>query len=160
EGRFEITGRANILSPYDSQLRHEVDADLTTVRYPQAGIRIGDDRWGAIGVVYRGQTQLRLGIPTHLQGVLTLAGVDVPLLYELETHTVTGFLPQQVVFGATLSRIRNVHLNIDVTWMNWAAFESPTAETTAHLRAKPPPGAPIQLPSDLKPVEIVPLEFE
>src|SRR5262249_7057914 len=32
-GSFEVTGRAEVASPYDSQLRHEVNADLTAVRY-------------------------------------------------------------------------------------------------------------------------------
>src|SRR5262249_34427147 len=38
-GRFAISGQADILHPYDSQLRHEVDADLTSIRYPLLGAR-------------------------------------------------------------------------------------------------------------------------
>ena len=39
-GRLDISGGANVFRPDDSQLRHEVDADLTAVRYPQAGVRV------------------------------------------------------------------------------------------------------------------------
>ena len=42
-------GTADILNPYDSQLRHEVDADLTAVRYPQVGARVQIDGLGYLG---------------------------------------------------------------------------------------------------------------
>jgi long-chain fatty acid transport protein len=159
-GRFEISGTADVLSPYQSKLRHEVDADLTSIRYPQLGARVKLDGFGALGLVYRGQTKLSLALDARLQGAVDFAGIDVPLLYELEARTVAAFLPQQVVLGASFQRVENLHVNVDLVWVNWAAYESPTAQTNAHLEASPPPGTPVTLPKDPKPTVIVPLEFQ
>lgn len=158
-GRFEISGRADILAPYDSQLRHEVDADLTTIRYPQAGIRVLLGDLGAIGLVYRDQTQLELALEAHLDGSVTFAGIDVPLIYDLESRTVDAFLPRQVVLGLSFQRIQDLHVNVDVTFVNWAAYESPTAQTKAHLEAHPPEGTPLELPADPKPTRVIDPHF-
>lgn len=159
-GHFEISGTADVLNPYQSRLRHEVDADLTSIRYPQAGARVKLDGFGGLGLVYRGQTRLKLALDAHLQGVVDFAGIDVPLTYDLEARTVAAFLPQQIVLGASFQRVPGLHVNVDLVWVNWAAYESPTAQTKAHLDATPPPGTPITLPKDPKPTVIVALEFE
>jgi long-chain fatty acid transport protein len=158
-GQFSISGKADVLHPYDSQLRHEVDADLTTVRYPQVGLRWLLEGFGAVGLVYRGETKLKLSLDAHLQGAVNFAGIDVPLLYELESRTISAFLPQQVVLGFSFQRVRNLHVNVDLTWVNWAGYVSPTANTKAHLEAKPPPGLPVDLPDDPKPTKILPPAF-
>jgi long-chain fatty acid transport protein len=159
-GRFSIAGTANVLAPYESQLRHEVDADLTAIRYPQAGARVTLGDLGAIGLVYRGQSRLRLELDAHLGGNVDFAGVVVPLTYDLEAITVAGFLPQQVVLGASFAKVENLRVNVDLAWVNWAAYESPTARTTAHLAATVPAGASVTLPKDPKPTAVAPLAFE
>ena len=159
-GRFAISGRADVLSPYDSQLRHEVDADLTAIRYPQAGIRVLLGDLGAVALTYRGQSKLELALDARLQGIVEFAGIEIPLLYPLETATVAAFLPRQVVLGLSFQKIEHLRANLDLTFVNWAAYDSPTAKTFAHLEAQPPPGTPLQLPADPKPTVIVPLEFE
>lgn len=159
-GRFAISGRADLLTPEDSQLRHEVDADLTSVRYPQAGLRVQIGDLGKLALAYRGQSKLRLALEARLQGTLDFAGIDIPLLYDLETQTVAGFLPQQVVLGASFTRVRNLTVNVDVTWVDWGAYESPTARTAALLEAQPPPGTPVRLPGALRPVDVLDPGFE
>jgi long-chain fatty acid transport protein len=158
-GRFAISGQADVLHPYDSKLRHEVDADLTTVRYPQVGLRWLVDGFGAVGLVYRGETKLKLALDAELQGMVNFAGLEVPLLYELESRTISGFLPQQVVLGFSFQRVRNLHVNVDLTWVNWGGYESPTAKTKAHLEAKVPAGLPVDLPDDPKPTKVLPPAF-
>ncbi|WP_437563982.1 OmpP1/FadL family transporter [Sorangium sp. So ce542] len=159
-GRFSVTGRADALSPYDSALRHEVDADLTSIRYPQLGARVRAWDLGFVGIAYRGEAKLPLSIDARLQGVVDFAGIEVPLLYELESRTVDAFLPQQVVVGASFQRIRGLRVNLDVTWVNWSAYESPVARARAHLEASPPPEVPLDLPDDPRPTSVVPLRFE
>ena len=159
-GRFAISGRADLLTPDDSQLRHEVDADLTSVRYPQAGLRVQIGDLGKLALAYRGQSKLRLSLEARLQGTLDFAGIDIPLLYDLETRTVAGFLPQQVVLGAAFTRVRNLTVELDVAWVDWGAYESPTARTAARLEAQPPPGTPVQLPGALRPVDVLEPGFE
>ncbi len=158
-GRFSVTGRADALSPYDSALRHEVDADLTSIRYPQLGARVRAGALGFVGVVYRREAKLPLSIDARLRGIVDFAGIEVPLLYELESRTVDAFLPQQVVVGASFQRIEGLRVNLDVTWVNWSAYESPVARTRAHLEAAPPPDLPLDLPDDPRPTSVVPLRF-
>ncbi len=158
-GRFGIRGRADIAAPSDSQLEHEVDADLTAVRYPQAGIRLLLDGWGALGVTYRGQSNLNLNISAVLDGIVDAAGIEVPLLYELEAKTFAGFTPQQIAMGLSFTRIEDLSLNFDVTWVNWASYKSPTAELFARLQVDPPPGTPFEVPDAPQPIELIPPRF-
>src|SRR5437660_19881 len=67
-GNFAIRGSANVVAPFDSQLEHQVDADLTPVRYPLAGVRFLWPGWGALGVTYRGESKLDLHISATLDG--------------------------------------------------------------------------------------------
>ena len=158
-GRFEITGSADILHPYDSQLRHEVDADLASVRYPQVGARVLLDGFGAVGFTYRGQTKIQLSLDAHLAGTVGFAGINVPLLYDLSSRTANAFLPQQLVLGFSFSRVKNLKVNADFTFVNWGAYESPTALTTSNLDVKLPPGVPIALPPNPKPTSVIPPAF-
>jgi len=159
-GSFGIRGQADILSPYASKLQHEVDADLTAVRFPQFGLRVLLERWGAIGVVYRGQSNLDLQLDAHLEGTVDFAGIDIPLLYDLDTHTIASFTPRQVAIGLSFQRVERLHLNVDLTWVNWAAYESPTADIWARLQVEPPPGTPVELPDEPLPTKVVPPGFE
>ncbi|EYF07968.1 OmpP1/FadL family transporter [Chondromyces apiculatus] len=158
-GGFQVTGRASVLSPYESKLEHEVDADLTTIRYPQLGLRVKAGDLGFVGLTYRGEAQLPLSIDANLDGVIDFAGVEVPLAYALESRTIDGFLPQQVVLGLSFQRIERLKINVDLTWVNWSAYESPVARTRAHLAVETPPGLDIDLPEDPRPTVAIPLEF-
>ncbi|AKT40919.1 OmpP1/FadL family transporter [Chondromyces crocatus] len=158
-GGFKVKGRANVLSPYESKLTHEVDADLTTIRYPQLGVRARAGDLGFIGLTYRGQAQLPLAIDANLNGIVDFAGIEVPLAYELESRTIDGFLPQQLVLGLSFQRIQRLKINLDLTWVNWSAYESPVAKTRAHLDAETPPGLDIDLPDDPRPTVPIPLDF-
>ncbi|MFT3772074.1 MAG: hypothetical protein QM820_42250 [Minicystis sp.] len=158
-GRFEITGTADILAPYDSKLRHEVDADLASVRYPQVGARILIDGFGAVGLAYRGQTKIQLSLDAHLAGSVVFGNLSIPLLYDLSSRTANAFLPQQFVLGVSFSRVKNLKVNADFTFVNWAAYESPTAITSTDLQVQLPPGVPITLPPNPKPVTVIPPAF-
>lgn len=153
QGRFAISGDADILRPYNSQLRHEVDADLTSIRYPHLGVRIQLGDAGYLGIVYRGQTKLELSIDATLAGTAS----KTPLRYELSSRTIDAFLPQQIVLGASFQKIRRLKVNFDLTFVNWAAYESPTAQTKAHLELNLPS---LQLPADPKPTLVLAPQFE
>ncbi|MBK9263707.1 MAG: hypothetical protein IPM54_28375 [Polyangiaceae bacterium] len=159
-GRFGIRGEANVLRPHESQLEHEVDADLTSIRYPIAGVRFKLGSLGYLGVAYRGQTKLDLALEANLAGVVDFAGVDVPLTYALATRTIDAFQPQQVIAGFSFQMIKRLRANFDLGWVDWSAYESPTAKTTAHLEAELPPGVNIELPEDPKPIDVVPPAFQ
>lgn len=158
-GTFGIRGTAVLARPYESQLEHEVDADLTSTRYPQVGLRFKVLDWGFLGLVYRGETKLPLAIGATLKGTID-AGLEVPLTYTLQSRTVDAFLPQQVVLGVSFQKIKNLRANFDLTWVNWSRYESPTAQTSADLQVDLPPGLGIDLPGSTRPTKIVPPAFE
>lgn len=154
-GRFGIRGEADLASPFDSALEHEVDADLTAVRYPIIGVRVRKPSWGAVGVSFRGESQLDLSLAARLDGTVSLAGIDVPLLYELEARTFSSFTPRTVVASMSFQRVPGLHVNLDLAWVGWSSYESPVARIRASLDVVPPPGAPVRLPSS--PAPTVPL---
>jgi hypothetical protein len=158
-GTFGIRGEAVLARPYESKLEHEVDADLTSLRYPQVGARFKILDWGHVGVVYRGETKLQLSIGAKLSGTVQ-AGLSVPLQYVLESKTFDAFLPQQVVLGLSFKKIRNLRANLDLTWVNWSAYVSPTAQTSATLSVDLPPGLGLELPESTKPTKVIPPRFE
>lgn len=158
-GTFGIRGTAVLADPYESQLEHEVDADLTSTRYPQLGLRLKVWDYGFIGLVYRGETKLPLAIGATLKGTIN-AGLEVPLLYTLDSRTVDAFLPQQVVLGLSFQKIKNLRANFDLTWLNWARYESPTAQTSADLEVDIPPSFGLDLPGATRPTKVIPPAFE
>lgn len=158
-GSLDISGSANVLQPDDSQLRHEVDADLTAIRYPQAGIRVALSDRIAMAAVYRGEFQLGLDLGAHLSG--DISGLTTAL-YELQTHSVNNFLPQQAVLGGSWLVTRDVRASLDATWINWSAYVAPVAQLDVLLDIPPPAGgwpATITPPQTPAPTRIEPLRM-
>lgn len=146
-GRLDIGGAAEIFSPDDSRLRHEVDADLTAVRYPQAGARVALSERVALAAVYRGEFQLGLDLTAHLAG--DIQGLTTAL-YDLHTVSVNNFLPQQVVLGGSWHLARSLVTTFDATWIDWSAYVAPVARLDAKLDIPPPPSG---WPANIKPPE-------
>ncbi len=136
-GAFEITGTARLpgggVTVHDSQLRHEVDADLTAIRYPQAGVWWEVTEALTLGLAYRGEAKIDLEILAELDGIVD-AGIEVPASYELESLTINAFIPQQIAFGISVGTSENVHVNMDVAWVNWASYQSPVSRSNTVLQ--------------------------
>jgi long-chain fatty acid transport protein len=142
---LDITGSASIFRPDDSQLRHEVDADLTVQRYPEAGVRVALGERVAVAAVYRGQVKLGLDLSARLQG--ELSGLTTAL-YEVTTNSVNNFLPQQAVVGGSWLVLPRLRTTFDATWINWSAYVAPAASLDAHLDIPTPVGG---FPANLRP---------
>jgi len=158
-GQLNISGAANVLQPDESQLRHEVDADLTAIRYPQAGIRIVLSESAAIAAAYRGEFQLGLDLGAHLSG--DVVGLTTAR-YDLETHSVNNFLPQQLAFGGSWRVARKVRVAFDATWIDWSAYVPPVAQLDVLLDIPPPSSgwpATITPPQTPAATRIVPLRM-
>jgi len=136
-GRLDIGGYANLFRTEASQLRHEVDADLTAIRYPQAGARVKVGERLAFGLVYRGEFSLRLDLQATVQGDLSRL---TQALYVLSTSSVNAFLPQQAVLGASARPLDALTVNLDLTWMNWSAYVPPVASVDVTIDIPPPSG--------------------
>ncbi len=109
--------------------------------------------------MYRGEFQLGLDLHAHLQGDIT--GLTTAL-YDLETHSVNNFLPQQFVLGGSWQLAKNVRGTFDATWVNWSAYVPPVAQLDVVLDIPPPAGgwpATISPPQAVAPTRIVPLRM-
>jgi long-chain fatty acid transport protein len=137
QGRLDITGTANIFNVEQSQLRHEVDATLTAVRYPQLGARVAVSRRAALAVVYRGQFSLELDLHARLLGDISQL---TTAYYALQSYSINAFLPQQVVFGASWEPVDHLRVNADLTWVQWSAYVAPVAQLDVDLNIPPPQG--------------------
>jgi long-chain fatty acid transport protein len=159
EGSLDISGEADIFRPETSQLRHEVNADLTAIRYPQAGARVAIGKRLALALVYRGEFRLKLDLTAHLHGDISQLTTAV---YDLETHSVNSFLPQQLVLGESWQPIDDLKVNVDVTWVNWSAYVPPVASLNVALDIPPPAGgwpSTITPPTVPAPTHIEPIEM-
>lgn len=137
EGKLDIGGFLNIFRAEDSQLRHQVDADLTAVRYPQLGARVELSEAVALAVVYRGEFKLKLDLSAYLHGDISHLTTAI---YALDTHSVNNFLPQQLVVAGSWKLSDDLHTNLDVTWVNWGAYVPPVASLNVGLDIPPPAG--------------------
>lgn len=157
--RLDISGSANIFNPDDSRLRHEVDSDLTAIRYPQAGVRVALSPRMSLAAVYRGQFKMDLDLSARLAGDISSL---TSALYQLETRSVNAFVPQQFVLGGAWEIAPRLKAMFDVTWMDWSAYVAPAADLTTVLDIPPPAGgwpATITPPTAPAKVPVVPLRL-
>jgi long-chain fatty acid transport protein len=163
-GAFEVSGTAVLpvgsRTEYDSQLRHEVDADLTSVRYPTFGVTVEPDDRLAFGLVYREEAEIGLAIDAELTGDVDATLLQVPARYELESRTANAFIPRQLVLGGRLRMTDELTLSADVTWVNWAAYEAPVSRSRSELDVEAPPDLNLELPPNPKPTTRVDPGFE
>lgn len=159
-GRVDISGSLDISQPYDSKLRHEVDADLRSVRYPQAGLRFLLGKGFKLGVAYREGARLKLKLDTHLSGQVDAFGLEIPARYSLSSSNVGVFIPRQAIIGSSFDGLdRRLVVNVDMVWQNWSAYESSVSRSIAELDVKAPEGLPVTIPDNPKPTEIIPPRF-
>jgi long-chain fatty acid transport protein len=161
---LDISGYLDLLTPTDSSLRHEVNADLKMVAYPDFGARIEVSKDLALAVVYRGQFSLDLNVAANvLAGVgLGRSGSLTTLALGLQTDTIDSFLPQQVVVGGSWKLGETVHANLDLTWVNWGAYVPPVTRINTQLNVPPPQGgwpAGIAPPTTPAPTVVLPIEI-
>jgi long-chain fatty acid transport protein len=125
-----------------SVVRHEVDASLGAIRYPQVGARVALSDRAALALVYRGQFSLDLNLTAHLLGeIATGTGQGQGLTtayYALQSASIDAYLPQQVVFGGSFLPHDRLKVDVDLTWINWGAYITPVANLDVKLDIPPP----------------------
>ena len=156
-GAFGISGTAVLpagnRTEYDSQLRHEVDADLTTERYPEFGVTVRPTEQLDLALVYRHHAGIELDVDAELSGTVDATLVKVPARYTLDSYTVNAYIPRQVVLGESFRPIPELSLNLDLKWVQWSAFKSPVSRSSTSLDVNVPPGI-IELPPNPKPTQV------
>lgn len=157
-GDFAISGRAQLDSTYDSQLRHEVDADLTTVRVPILGARVELGERLSLGLSYRGEAKLDLQLDADIRGEAQKLGIVAPVRYTLGSRSFDAFQPRQLTLGASTLPHKRVRANIDLTYVQWSSYQSATSRSTSHLEISGVDGV-LAVPPDTKPTVVKDPEF-
>ena len=165
-GTIGISGSLPVLQSVDSELRHNVDADLTAIRYPQVGARIELSKKVALALVYRGQFSEKLDIHAVLSGGITAESMGSLLTtayYDIETVSISAFLPQQVVLGSSWEITDGLRANVNLTYINWSAYQSPVASLDVKLNIPPPSfGWPVGItpPTTPTPSAVIPINMQ
>lgn len=139
EGDILATGASG------SQLRHTVDADLTAVRYLQAGAQVLLPRGFRAGLTFRDEFRLDTQLDATLQGQIVAGGLNdpaalrIPGFYGLRSRTLAAFQPRQVYLGVAWQRARWL-VAVDLGWVQWSRYENPTASLAVELELTIPPG--------------------
>jgi hypothetical protein len=159
---LDIGGYVDITQTFDSTLRHQVDADIKIVQYPEFGVRIEPSKELSFAAVYRGQFALNLNVAANVNAGVGVgqSGLLTTLMLAMQSMTVDAFLPQQVVVGGSYKPTDSLHLNLDLTWVNWSAYEPPVTALDVQLNVPPPKGgwpAGIMPPSVPAPVTVIPI---
>lgn len=154
-GGFRVEGTAvaanGIGSEYESDLRHSVDADLVSVRYPIFGATVAPSKELTLGIAFRGSATIEQRVAGELEGIARLASTDIPVRYQFETRASLAFLPAVIAVGGTARPLAGWRLSAQVDWEGYSSYPSPFARPETTLDIDPPPGVPIM------PVEPAPL---
>lgn len=150
---LDVSGAIATGDVNQSALRHQVDADLRSIRYPQIGVRLLPTERLRFGAVYRGEFQLDLDVDANVAA--KFAGL--PLTSVITTRSVNAFLPQQIAVGCSWDPIDSLTVDVDVTWVDWSAYKSPVTRVTADTRIEgAPPGL---IPEKAAPTDVKPMNF-
>ncbi|MCB9601507.1 MAG: outer membrane protein transport protein [Sandaracinus sp.] len=116
----------------NSRLEHAFQGDLTSIRYPTAGIQVEATDWLSIGLSYRGEYELANRIvATADVRVMRIATLE----FLLDTLSTSLFGPQQASLGFALRPLPNLRIGLEVTWYDWSKHPSliPTEEIVLGL---------------------------
>lgn len=157
-GAFSVRGTAVLPlaggSQYDSQLRHEVDADLTAVRYGQFGVTIKpDDDW-SFALVHRMSAQISLEIGADLRGTVDASLLRVPATYLLDSRTTNAYLPARWVLGTSRKLGEHFSVELDLEYVRWSGYQSPVSRSTTVIDVDVPGGL-VEIPPSPKPSKVI-----
>jgi long-subunit fatty acid transport protein len=161
EGGFRVTGTAVAAdgggSEYESELRHSVDADLISVRYPIFGATVAPSKELVLGISYRGAATIEQRVQGELEGQARIGTTEFPVRYRFETRARLAFLPRVIALGGTSRPWPSFRLSAQVDWEAWSDYPSPYARPDTELEIDPPPG--IELPTVEQPPLPDPVEL-
>ena len=104
---FDLSSTAARSVATDIKLAYTAAPNFGIYFWPLAGL--------SLGVTYRGKLALKADFDTQIL-------VGSTNLFPLKIEAVTLFQPQQVAAGAAFDPVEWLTLALDVTWLNWSAY--------------------------------------
>ena len=165
-GGFDISGRISATQPANSALTHGVDADLTAVRYLQAGAQVDLPANVTVGAAFRDEFRLDTQLDADLQGQIVVGSISdpralvIPGHYGLRSRVLTAFQPRQAVLGAVWRITPAFRVMADLMWVQWSRYENPTASLDVALDLTIPASVPgLRQPAVPQPAAREPMRF-
>ena len=127
-GTVALTGTLTP-DPDEGDLANAVDVTFETARFPALGIHWEATDRLSLGLTWRSQMAVTLDIGADIEAdIVELLGPR-PLAGSVSVHSFNTnfFKPHQVFLGAAFSPAPGTLLALDVGWMHWSAFPTPTA---------------------------------
>lgn len=138
-GTVDLTGRVGFPNYDDSNLAVDIDVDLKTIRYPQAGLLWQVLPWLTLGAAYRGGFVLTLDQTFVITGDIGPADME-PVVedgyFRLRSLSLDLFQPAQVATGFAAQITPRVLVAGDLTWQHWGSYENPAARIELDLDLK------------------------
>ncbi len=136
KGVVQLEGIVGFPDPASSQLVLDMDVDLKTIRYAQAGVAWQATPWLTLAASYRGGFRLVLDQTFRLSGDIGSPGAP-PLVEDgfLHLRTVAQdlFQPMQVTAALHAQLTPRLALGFDLAWHRWSVFENPAANIDIEL---------------------------
>ena len=111
------------------ELDTSVDVTFETARFPVGGVLWEVDENWSLGLTYRGQSLVELDLAAQVEaeitGLLGAQALDGNL--EVSSFNTNFFSPHQVFFGVGWLSPWQSLFAVDVGWLHWSAFPTPTA---------------------------------
>ncbi len=151
-GGFDVSGTAvqpiSGRSVLDSQLRHAVDADLVSVRYPTFGLLIEPAATWRLALAYREAAAIEQRIQGELAGEVDLGLLRLPVEYRFVSESVAAYLPRQLTLALSLLSDARTRWDASIAYQDLSELPSPEARTSSRIEVDPPPGLTLDLPPD------------
>ncbi|MCA9562244.1 MAG: hypothetical protein KC561_02085, partial [Myxococcales bacterium] len=138
-------------------LQGSVDVTIDSARYAQAGILYAPDAPWSIGLAFRQDYHLRLGIGTLVTGDVVLdSNPNNPVTvvedgtFIFDSFNANLFTPMQLVLGGSYD-FGPLLVSLDIGWYRWSQFPAPTATVDIDIDLDTldftiPPLEPVQAP--------------
>ena len=148
-GVVDLRGDVDLLDAQKTNLSTKVDVNLKSIRYVSAGLTYRPSSRWRLGVAYREDFSLRLDLAVNVQGDVVIDGAPVVSdgRFYLSSRNDNLYSPQQLVGGLAYTGLR-WNISLDLGWINWAKYPTPTAHVQLDLTLDP---LDVSLPLPAKP---------
>jgi long-chain fatty acid transport protein len=131
-GDFGVGGRLARPNEYDSELRHDVDADLASARSFGLGAAVRVTDHTRLALAYRHRARIDQKIAGDLAGDVGEPPSAIPARYEVESIVTPADYPSALSFG-TAHELGRLSVLAEIAWENFSEWRPPDGRSTTRL---------------------------
>lgn len=135
-GDLTLAGRVGFPDADDSDLRLDMDVDITSIAYINVGMAYELRPWLRVGFSYRGGVQPNTDLSIHIEGDIGADNRD-PIVADavvfIRSASLSHFQPAQFNLGFDARLSHTLTLAGDLSYHRWSQYENPAADLTTEL---------------------------